>query len=220
MDEAWHQEPRVAEGQAAMARLAALDVPIGALLDALRLGDAAAQQADEYSPVMAAGSFRWITTTTEARRLLARAGWTPNDDRNQPRSFHPGGRLGITVVGGDRRTGLVGFGEPRSARPHGPAISRQIDANEQTALDMGPVDLADMSAERHADVVTYVLLYFRAAERLRAELSLPSKMDERSHIAEWRERIVLPDITFDPVQSRQPRDASPDDDVPFPVLAV
>lgn len=220
MTQQWPDESDVFDGDAALRRLDELEVPLTVLNRALDAGDVAAGSADEYSPVMAAGSLRWLATATELRRGLAPLGWVPIDDRNQPRAVLQRRRIAVTVIGGDRRTGLVGYGEPRSARSHGSATSRHIDANEQNMLDIAPVELADMSAERSADLSTWVLLYFRAAERLRAELSLPAKMDERGFVVGWWERIVLPVIDFDPVESKRPRDASPDDEVPFPVLAL
>lgn len=212
-------EPMVFYGSAADRRLMQLNVPIERLNAALDAGDVAARQADEFSPVTAAGSLRWMETVRMLRQGLAADEWTLNDDRNSPRVIAPSGRLAIVPVSGSADTGLID-GTPRTLNPRGEASSRAVQMNGQLVLDLGGEGLLpDMSAEKLASVATYYLLYYRSqGDLLRAELSLPVSITDKGLVVGWRERILLPPRTFG-AEEVLPRDAGDDDDVEFDIAA-
>ena len=222
MTEQAHDQQHVLEGRGARARLAELGIPLLRLMDALTAGDVAARQADGFHPVTAAGAYRWMETTAVLRRGLQSDGWVPTDPRNSPRVTDPTGGLAIVAISGDVRTGLVGAGDPHSARSRGPATGRAIETNEQLGYFDEAAVLADMASDRERGTRTWALLYRRSrrsAESLRAELSRMARMNERGFIGSWSERIILPPLTFAP-GIETPRDASPDDDVPFPIVSL
>jgi hypothetical protein len=210
--------PTLFHGPAASARLGELGVGQQRLFDALDAGDLAARQADEFSPINAAGMLRWLETVRRLREGLAADGWLLNDDRNSPRVVHPSGELAVVPVSGSSETGLVD-GLPRTANPRGAASSRAVQVNGQLELGFPVALLADLAGEKLSGVVTYFLLYHRSEhDELRSELSLPTRISERGIVSGWRERILLPPRAFGAVE-RLPRDAGGDDGVDFDIAA-
>ena len=211
-------QPQVHSGAAAADRLRGLQVDPARLFTALDAGDLAARQADEYSPVTAAGMLRWLATVRQLRQGLASDGWECRDDRNSPRVVNPEGTLAILPVSGSADTGLED-GSPRTANPRGATSSRAVQMNGQLVFGFTQALLADMAAEKSDTVVTWFLLYYRSQDdALRAELSLPTRMSDKGIVEAWRERIILPARTFGATQ-RVPLDAGDGDDVDFDISA-
>jgi hypothetical protein len=210
-------EPLVHQGEAAERRLGQLGIDAERLGAALDAGDVAARQADRFSPVNGAGTLRWMETVRMLRQGLAADGWTPNDDRNSPRTIHPDGVRAVTPVSGTADTGLAD-GTPKTANPRGKASSRAVQINGQLEFSVTAL-LADMAAEKTSAIETWFLLYYRAQnDELRAELSLPVRISEKGVIDAWRERIILPTRTFG-AELSVPRDAGGGDDVDFDIAA-
>jgi len=210
-------EPLVHQGEAAVLRLSQLGVELERLGAALDAGDVAARQADRFSPVNGAGTLRWMETVRMLRQGLAVDGWSPNDDRNSPRTIDPSGTRAVIPVSGTADTGLVD-GTPKTANPRGKASSRAVQINGQLEFSVTAL-LADMAAEKAGTIETWFLLYCRAQnDELRAELSLPVRISEKGVIDAWRERILLPVRTFG-AELSVPRDAGGDDDVEFDIAA-
>lgn len=208
----------VHHGTEAVDRLDQLGIGIGRLFAALDAGDVAARQADEFSPVMAAGTLRWLETVRMLRQGLATDGWSLNDDRNSPRVIDPAGRVAVVPVSGSADSGLID-GTPRTANPRGAASSRAVQVNRQLEFDFAAALLADMAAEKSVRVTTWFLLYYRSQDDvLRAELSLPVQISDRGIVGGWRERILLPSRSFGPEQII-PLDAGGDDGVEFDIAA-
>jgi hypothetical protein len=211
-------EPSVHRGAAAARRLRQLGIAPERLFSALDAGDVAARQADEFSPVTAAGTLRWMETVRMLRQGLGIDGWVPNDDRNSPRAIDPSGQFAVVPVSGSADTGLE-EGTPRTANPRGAASSRAVQINGQLEFSVTAALLADMAAEKADTVTTWFLLYYRSqADELRAELSLPVRISDKGIVDAWRERILLPSRTFGADQVL-PRDAGGNDDVEFDIAA-
>lgn len=215
------RETRVCAGPEAAARLRELGVSQGRLDEALDAGDVAARQATIFSPVNAAGMYRWLETVTRLRTGLAADGWQAKDPNNSPRIVHPSGRTVIVAASGNARTGLDD-GDPRTARARGTTSFRSVQLNaEQLELNLGlAAVIHDMSAETGTSELMWFLLYHRTEDELRAELSLPFRMSVKGHVDSWRERILLPSRTFDSGLVR-PLDVLDDGgtDVAFDVVA-
>lgn len=210
-------EPLVHQGRAAEQRLQQLGVLPGRLYAALDAGDVAARQADSFSPVNAAGTYRWMESVRMLRQGLASDGWKPNDDRNSPRVIDPSGKIALVPVSGTADTGLA-EGAPKTANPRGKASSRAVQINGQLEFSVTAL-LADMAGEKAGSIETWFLLYYRAqGEELRAELSLPVRITEKGVVDAWRERILLPNRTFG-AEVPLPRDAGGSDDVEFNIAA-
>lgn len=213
-----HDDTIVYTGVAARARLAELGLVLDVLEAALDSGDVAARQADEFSPVTAAGTYRWMETVHGLREGLASHGWTCSDDRNSPRVIDPTGRVAVLAARGTPDTGLVD-GDPKTARPRGGASIRAVQINGQLAFDVVVAQLADLAAERARGVNTWFLLYFRSeSDELRAEVSLPVRISDTGFVEKWAERILLEPRSFDAARPL-PRDAGGGDDVEFDLAA-
>jgi hypothetical protein len=63
-----------------------------------------------------------------------------------------------------------------------------VSTNAQLLL--WPEPAPDLSPES-SDRVTWILLFYRDKEEIRAELSLPDSIGDDGHIDHWRERIIL-----------------------------
>lgn len=211
-------QPAVHEGASAQLRLSELGIAQPRLDAALDAGDSAARQADKYSPVTAAGTYRWMSTVQLLRLGLAADGWAVNDDRNSPRVISPDGRVAVVAVRGTAGTGLSD-GQPKTANPRGNATSRAVQINGQLEFAITAL-LADMSAERLDDVQTWFLLYYPGQDNeLRAELSLPVGISEKGVVRAWVERVILPTRNYG-ADEIVPLDAGGPDDVDFDVAAI
>ncbi|SNS54063.1 hypothetical protein SAMN06309944_0712 [Micrococcales bacterium KH10] len=211
-------QPVIHEGSAVQQRLAHLGIAQKRLDDALDAGDSAARQADRFSPVTAAGTYRWMSTVQLLRMGLASDGWNLNDDRNSPRIIRADGKVAVIAVRGTSGTGLRD-GEPKTANPRGNATSRAVQINGQLEFAVTAL-LADMSAEKTSDTQTWFLLYFPGQDNeLRAELSLPVMINDKGVVGAWTERILLPGRNYG-ADKVVPLDASGDDDVDFDIAAI
>jgi hypothetical protein len=212
-----HHEPLVRHGEDATHRLQQLGIVPERLFDALDAGDIAARQADEFSPVTAAGTLRWLEAVRMLRQGLVTDGWVLNDDRNSPRAVDPSGRFAVVPVSGTADTGLRD-GTPKTANPRGEASSRAVQVNGQLEFGFAAL-LPDMAAEKAGAVTTWFLLYYRSqTDELRAELSLPVRISDKGVVDAWRERILLPTRTFGADQML-PQIEGGNDDVDFDIAA-
>ncbi|MEJ5866709.1 hypothetical protein WDV85_03020 [Pseudokineococcus sp. 5B2Z-1] len=192
---------RVVSGLDVDRRLEELGLERGVLVMALEAGQTSAQQATEHHPVTAAGILRWLATVETLRRELeVQLDWAPDDVRNSPRVLSPDRTTAVLVARGDRGTGEVEV-TPQTARARGRSTVQAVNINEQMALPLDVRVVADPSAERTDGVQTWILLHYLSDEdpqQLRAELSLPVRVDETGHVTGWVERILLPPLTFGP----------------------
>ncbi|MDR0945119.1 MAG: hypothetical protein LBM66_03015 [Bifidobacteriaceae bacterium] len=215
-------EPAIFDGADAGQRLSVLGLDFGVLQEALDAGDIAARQPGKYHPTMAPGVERWLETVGRLRELLAARGWTSDDTRNVPRALSPDGLVALGVMSGTAAVGRAGF-TPQAAHRRGPATQRAVDINqsmfEQLELNV-EVLLADMAAERNAQRQSWFLLYHRElAGELRAEVSLPTAMDN-GRVLRWKERIILPTIQFEPVVTPLVEGDNGDDEQSFEIRAL
>ena len=212
---------RVWQGADALQRLSELDTDVEAITIALRAGELSARQADEFSPVTAAGTQQWNNTVQELRRNLAIDGWLVRNPNNSPRIVRPDGHLSIAVMSGSHNTGIA-FKQPRNAHPLGPTVDTAVVRNRfgevagQLAFDtVEDAAIADAAAAPRFDAGTWILLYTNdPVTGVRAELSLPDSTGDR-FISHWRERIIIP--TENTMDETLPIE-TPVDDVHFDIL--
>ncbi|MCL2594544.1 MAG: hypothetical protein FWD83_03360 [Promicromonosporaceae bacterium] len=210
-------EPLVHCADDAVRRLSELGINSERLTAALDAGDVMARQADTFSPVMAAGTYRWMETVRKLREGLAIDGWQLSDERNSPRITDPKGEWAIVPVSGNSDTGRE-EGVPKTARPRGNTSARAVEVNRQLEFNIA-VLLPDMGAEKASAVKTWFLLYHRTQEgELRAELSLPLRMSDGGMVEAWQERILLPSLDFAAAMDI-PADAGDGDGVDFIITA-
>ncbi|WP_210604296.1 hypothetical protein [Brevibacterium oceani] len=189
---------RVRQGADALQRLSELAINAEAIITALRAGELSARQADEFSPVTAAGTQQWNGTVQELRRNLAIDGWLVRNPNNSPRIVRPDGQLSIAVVSGNLNTGIP-FKEPRNAHLLGPTVDASVVSNRLGEVtgqlvfeSVEEAAIADAASTPRLDPNTWILLYVDdPVNGVRAELSHPDSTADR-FISHWLERIIIP----------------------------
>lgn len=201
----------VQQGESCLRRLRELGSGIDRVQHALRAGDQAARQADEFSPKTAAGLQRWTNTIQELRRGLATDGWECEDPKNSPRLVRADKAVSLAVVTGDKHTGVPEH-FPKNAHPLGSTMVDAIRHNDSKQVaGQQPIEVVDSFAKGILELnsITWVLLYRRTAKfGLRAEISYPALTRDRV-ITDWKERLILPEEKF--IEENTPLDADTDD---------
>ena len=175
-------------------RLAALDLSMELIAQALRRADAESDTCTALDPPILEGLLRWARATRFLREALIPAGWSQDNPRNLARTIHPSGEFAIVLATGDEWTGRADYqAGPRHAR--GYATEQAIYANGQLTFDFGPLTHVRPSGQLPAvgDLRTWFLLFHAEQDVFRTELSLPEAFDD-GRITRWTERILLPDI--------------------------
>lgn len=140
------------------------------------------------------GLAQWAETVRALRDKTAPLGWSTSDENNFPLCLHPDLNLTIVVQTGDKETGTLGT--PSNRAPKGANTEDAVAVNQRQLSffdDVPDFALLEKVAE---STIMWVLLYHVAANEVRFELSLPSKMI-RGKIRSWKERIVFPAIRTD-----------------------
>lgn len=193
-------------------RLESLGLTIDILLDAVRAGFTGRSNCSELDPPMYPGQTMWAHTLRRLRQGTAPIGWKPDNASNYCVSLSPDEQVAIAVATGDAYTGRPDA-IPSTSSPKGPCTVEAVALN-QLVLDLRlpgedalpqPVDVCKRQ--------TWLLLIHLDQSEVRAELSLPSSLDEQDRVTGWRERIILPSVDFDPDQIQLPTDEPGDIDI-------
>lgn len=192
-------------------RVAALGLSIDILLDAVRAGFTGRSSCSELDPPMYPGQTMWAHTVRRLRQGTAPIGWKPDNSNNYCVALSPEG-VAIAVATGDANTGRPDA-TPSTGSPKGPCTVEAIAVN-QLALDLKlPGEEAAIELPEVIQRQIWLLLIYLDQSEVRAELSLPLRLDEQDRVTGWRERIILPSVDFDPNQIELPSDSSPDIDI-------
>lgn len=205
-----------------------LGIPIGAINQAVLLGDLRAAEIDLFHPRGAAGVTRWIGTVGGLRRsMLNSREWTPQDTLNRPTVERADGKVTLSVVGCDEATGdgnsIAG---PRAANRRGPAtiaaVKDQLELISVAALVSS--DTTAVSFDDDPPLGQWFVLYHRAEDEVRVEVSKAAGIDEQGddrktgQFTGWVVRVILepyrPDLA---VASGRPLDVG-GDDVDFTIV--
>lgn len=196
--------PAIYEGVDAVDRLARMGLGREDLVQALAGADAeAGRYQSEDDAKNASGLVRWARTVALLRQKLREQGWTADDPQNLPLIVDPLGHITIITTTGDGATGYR-YETPKTQYSKGSATKAAVDTDTHTQLSIMNL-LHDELAEEMSQVVVaegkhrevWCLLYHYSAftGELRAELSRPASMEPGQQIGDWRERIMLEDIT-------------------------
>lgn len=213
-DAEWNMDRAIAsEPDDVNRRLGELGLSVEDLHDALRRGQFARDNCTANHPRCYPNVAAWGELSSGLREILSFRGWTNCDRDNIPKTVAPDGSMAIIPITGDRATGNP-RATPVTKRPRGLASVRLIHLNVQYDF-LGDLDLGQEVEDEPEGRITWYLLYHRAGDQLRAELSLPMAVDGCGRIEAWRERIILPtiDLSDGPAPSRD-ADGGPDVDVP------
>jgi hypothetical protein len=170
------------------AALAAMGITRDPLMNAVMAGLLARDSCTENDPPFFPGIFQWGRTVRALREEAAMLGWTRSDEGNFCTAVEPEGKFAIAVASGCENTGRKPPATPTTKRRKGPSTAEAVNANAQLYLF---ADLAPAVRSDSPDRVTWILLFYRDKEEIRAELSLPDSIGDDGHINGWRERILL-----------------------------
>lgn len=195
------------------ARLAELGIPAEVLSEAVRAGHDYGEFVTAAHPRTYQGLVIWGETTAVLRYGLSAFGWTLDDTDNISRVVSPEGDVTIVAISGNENTGLRNKHEQlNTRRRRGPGGVRIINQNTQYALALDVVSRANN--DRVGSLGTWFLLYFRAGDVVRSELSYAKAVDNSGELMDWKERLILPDIDLGgPTPSLDARPAPPDVEV-------
>ncbi|MFC8447716.1 hypothetical protein [Kitasatospora sp. NPDC057223] len=164
----------------------------------LRRAEAERNFCTPLDPVSLPGNIFWGRTVRFLRETYVPHGWMAQSPRNVPLLLAPSEEFAVTVSSGSRETGF-GALKPTTRYSKGTAVMGRVQTNRQLLLP-GVFD-DDEDVEFGDGIPTWFLLYQHVNRpdgvRLHAELSLPEGAGEHGKIAEWNERIILPEIDFD-----------------------
>ncbi len=177
-------------------RLAEFNLSVDSLQEAVQAGHLGFISCTENDPPTVRGLIAWAYTLRRLREILIPAGWKRDDAQNFSRTFSKESKINILVATGDKGTGRVNL-HPRTKSPKGQLTELAVSHNIQHAFDGF---LPREKSERLSLSVygmTWILLAYISVTEVRAELSLPSNIED-GHILAWEERIILPRIEVDP----------------------
>ena len=153
-----------------------------------------------------AGFLAWGKTLRHLRDELKSAGWTADRSGNFETVRSPDGKVAITSVRGDEKTGTNEM--PSTATDKGPRTKKAVSVNRaQLSFDPQIIGSTSNVALLHKDVVTWFLLHFydEAAQEIRLELAIPvefvvasgSGEDERVIATHFESRLPLESILLE-----------------------
>jgi hypothetical protein len=197
-------------------RLTELGLTQGLLRDALLAGELMRDMTTSHHPRGFGGLVAWGWIVAALRDRLVPLDWVPSDERNYPVVLNPNAPVAIAVATGDDGTGIA-TAIPQTRHPKGDATTEAIAVNrdqlglfvEETPTDAGASPLSD------SDRLTWILLFNRKGDVLRAELSLPSSLTADGRPNGWTERVLLDEIRLD-----GPSSGARIGDEPVPILDV
>jgi hypothetical protein len=127
---------------------------------------------------------------SRANRYLAEAldpeGWERTSRDSILRMIHPTRSHAITAISAEGGVADLGA-SVRSKNPKGPAMARMVEKNGQLSFLSHDEVLYGVELDQ---IPTWCLLYKREEGGIRAELSLPVKMNGK-YVDEWLERIPV-----------------------------
>ena len=196
-------------------RLAGFGLSVEILQEAVQAGHLGFTSCTELDSPIARGITAWNSTLRRLREMLIPTGWKWDNAQNFSHTFSTESKINILVATGDKGTGLVDW-HPRTKSPKGRLTELAISHNIQLAFE-GFISKEE-SERRSLSVygTTWIFLTYITATKVRAELSLPSSIED-GHISAWKERIILPQIEVAPesLKINSPdNDPGPEFDVP------
>jgi hypothetical protein len=191
----WHpNQPIIVAPPDAAHYLSAMDLAIADIAEAIAAGETMAGNVTNHHPVTAAGLVRWIYTVGALRERLAATGrWAGQDVRNRPSVRHVTLGHMLSVIGGTEATGIVDDPRgPLAAHRKGWATAEAVgDAEPLITLEMllGSPPAPDGGGPPTGH---WFLVYHRAEEEIRCEVSLPLGFDRRAgQFTGWKVRVIL-----------------------------
>lgn len=189
-----------------------------ALANVVRQGFYAFISCTENDAPLYPGLAAWNQMVRALREYLLPKGWIRSNEHSFPLVINPSGTLAIAVSSGDEQTGL-GELSPTTKSSKGPRTIEVVAANQEQLNLFGhePLPIHSETPDTNScdNRMTWYLLFHRAINEVRCELSLPLSMGNDGRIVDWQERIILGTIPTDPesLELPSPAPTQPDIDV-------
>lgn len=187
-------QPLIVEPGHAQAYLQELGIPVSAVYQAVERGELRAADIDRFHPKGAAGLTRWITVVGDLRRSLDATGrWRTDNRKNRPTCERVDKKVVVSVVGADLETGRTESSlGPRADHKRGAATAEamrdQLELIEIAAvLSSGSVP----SLGEPAPGGQWFVLYHRADDGVRLEVSKAAGLDAYGQFEGWLVRVLL-----------------------------
>ena len=188
-------------------RLAEFGLPIDALQEAAQAGHLSLVSCSDNDPPATRGYMVWALTLRRLREKLIPSGWKRDDSQNFSRTFSEKQKISIIVATGDNGTGRSHL-HPRTKSPKGQLTEQAVYRNSWQGTFKGFLPEEETADRPLLEYETWIFLVYITATEVRAELSLPSNIEDGNILA-WQERILLPPIEVDPGALEM----NPDDDL-------
>ena len=195
-------------------RIAAMDLTIEVLHNALLAANLAASACSELDPAWYEGStFNAVATRTMREQLIPR-GWFPNRDKGVDSVVSPDSMYCIIVTTGDD---AVGDPErPTSTKyTRGPAV-QALALNNLELFPLEVVEVPSRKGDITPDTKAWFFLIRRDENGLHGEFNRPLKFGADGRVSEWEVRLILPSIIDGPEEDGGARRR--DDPPPAPEL--
>lgn len=197
-----------------------MDIDPAWIATAISNGEVAAGNISKDHPITAAGLVRWIEVVGALRRQLRESGkWYRDDPQNRPISKRRDTQFTLSTVGGDEATGISDSSGPKAARRKGKATAHAVNGIEPliSIETLRGNSTASVSPETPPNG-NWFLVYHRAEEEIRLEVSLPRHFDvEAGQFDDWRVRVILDSWKPDGISGSKPQDVG-GQDVDFRVI--
>jgi hypothetical protein len=189
-----------------------------ALVNVVRQGYYAFIACTENDAPLYPGLAAWNQMVRALREYLLPKGWIRSNDNSFPLVINPSGTMAIAVSSSDELTGRQ-EASPSTKSSKGPRTIEVVAANQEQLNLFGhrpsPIQAETTDANSSDNRMTWYLLFHRALDEMRCELSLPLSMGNDGRIVDWQERIILGAIPTDPesLELTPPAPPQPDIDV-------
>ncbi|QNV39743.1 hypothetical protein IDM48_10380 [Rothia amarae] len=180
--------------------LALMGIDIADIHESLAAGETASANTRTSAPVTAAGSRRWFDTTEVLRdHLRTKHNWNLTDPQNRPLASHPIKKYTLGIIGGNEDTGNPDvLAKPRANRAKGKATEQAVNSGDPVLFVLNaPEDQKATSVTNTPPEGDWFLLYYRAENELRCEVSLPYPNFKDGQFGDWQVRVLLQPIPFD-----------------------
>ncbi len=156
---------------------------------------AAYNQTTSHDAMSAPGTYAYFAAIRAIRDILCQKGWEPHVKNNLEMTVNPKTKTSIIVSSGNKDTGRKDH-SPKTKNPKGNQTKRAVAFNErQFRLPTMEYKVKNIQLNK---IWIFLFHVDTKKSQLRAELSLPVKMDiEELHVSGWHKRIILPSIDVD-----------------------
>lgn len=196
----YSEGPHIIQPSQAAQYLALMGIDIADIQKSLNAGEVAEANTRASAPITAPGSRRWFDTVEVLRDCLRTYhNWNLSNPQNRPLATHPTRKYTLAIIGGNEDTGDPDVrAKPRANRTKGKATERAVNNDIPLfTLTESEVDKKNTSSIQFPPEGDWFLLYYRAENELRCEVSLPYPNFKDGQFGDWQVRVLLQPIPFD-----------------------